>query len=708
MFSILGQSPRLCDGISRREMLRVGGLGALGLSLPTLLRASQTGPIPKGIVRDPTFGRAKNVIYVWLQGGPPQHETFDPKPEAPVEIRGPFHPIQTNIPGIQFCELLPRIARIADKLAVVRSLHTDSDQHCASGYEVLTGYHYTGTNSRVIAPTDWPYFGSVLKLIKPSEKLPPLTSVWLPDIMRLNENVTPAGQTGGFLGRQWDPDRFVGDPSRADYHVEGLRGMDIAPLRLNRRISLLEQVERHFRHAQANRSLGAYDTFQGQAFDLLTSGRVQRAFAMHEEPDSVRDRYTRTQWGQCLLLARRLIETGVRLVHVNWCREPGDSAVDNPMWDTHAQNADRLEDVLCPLFDFGFTALIEDLDRRGLLAETLVVAIGEFGRTPKINASAGRDHWGHVFSFAMAGAGICTGQVYGSSDRDGAFPAREAVSAGDLTATVFHSLGIDSDSTFRDATGRDHKLTLGAPIRAILGGGMATAERVAPEGIVSIGTGYRESLLLNAEFTDAVPFYPVDRGSRPKGWRATPFEADANQGLAVRLVHAERDSRPHVDLGFGLSGLAVRVRKGDRALLAQEMRNPRAGQFTLTVRAHLIASSPELGELFLKQFACRLLMFRFADGDKNPTKRIDLASLAFQPTFETHGKSPQSPFALTQRLDSAAPGQNFSIGRGLGVAIEIEKTAAGLLDLPKGSARLRVTSTRLQFSSHTINDKVVV
>ena len=187
---------------------------------------------------------------------------------------------------------------------------------------------------------------------------------------------------------------------RARLKVEGLRGTDIAPMRLNRRISLLGQIERHFETVVKTRPVGMYDTFQEQAFDLLTSGRVQRAFALQEEPDKVRDRYTRTQWGQCLLLARRLIETGVRLVHVNWCREPGDSAVDNPMWDTHAQNADRLEDVLCPMFDVGFTALIEDLEQRGLLHETLVIAIGEFGRTPKINAAAGRDHWGRVFSFA--------------------------------------------------------------------------------------------------------------------------------------------------------------------------------------------------------------------------------------------------------------------------------------------------------------------
>ncbi len=715
MFSILGQDSRLCDGINRREMLRVGSLSALGLSLPTLLRAAQTagGRPPKGIINDPTFGRAKNIIYVWLQGGPPQHETFDPKPDAPAEIRGAFKPIQTNIPGVQFCELLPRVSRMADKLAVVRSLHTGTDLHCASGYEVLTGYRYTGTNSRQISPTDWPYFGSILKLIKPSEKLPPLTSVWVPDIMRLNENVTPAGQTGGFLGRQWDPDRFVGDPSRPDYKVEGLRSLDIAPLRLNRRISLLGQIERHFQTAAKNRPVGTYDTFQEQAFDLLTSGRVQRAFTVSEEPDKVRDRFTRTQWGQCLLLARRLIEAGVRLVHVNWCREPGDSAVDNPMWDTHAQNADRLEDVLCPMFDLGFTALIEDLEERGLLHETLVIAIGEFGRTPKINASAGRDHWGHVFSFALAGAGICTGQVYGSSDRDGAYPARDAVTAGDLTATLFHSLGVDHESTFHDAEGRERRLTLGTPIRALLGGGVATHERLAAGGTV-LSTGFNSDLLLNSEFQQQVPLYPVDRGSRPKGWRASPIVPATGNGFGVQLLAASegRGQKQRVALGLIDALPTIQVGKGARAVLGQEMRNPRAGRFTFTVEAGLCGSSRELCEFFAKHFTCRLVMYRFADSDKNPLKRHEFGSLAMVPPAIVGGKPKYATFELTQILDSSAPGQNFSIGRGLGVSIEVEKSSEGVLELPNGKvpprAYLCIGSARLAFSSRTINDKVVV
>jgi hypothetical protein len=212
MLSILDYLAALGNRGSRREWLCVGGLSALGVSLPTLLRAGdspQRPAAPSKLASDlgSTFGRAKNVIYLWLQGGPPQHETFDPKPDAPAEIRGPFKPIATNIPGIRFCELLPRTARYADKLAVLRSLSTRDDNHDVSGYWLLTGYPYGAGSARQIKATDWPYFGSIVKMLKPSQKLPALTSVWIPDRMRLNDNVTPAGQTSGFLGKVWEPER---------------------------------------------------------------------------------------------------------------------------------------------------------------------------------------------------------------------------------------------------------------------------------------------------------------------------------------------------------------------------------------------------------------------------------------------------------------------------------------------------------------------
>src|SRR6478736_7609882 len=231
MYGLDDRPNRLCDGKSRREWLRVGGLSVLGLGLPELLQAgsganpanaaSSDSSLVQGL-NGTTFGRAKNVIFLWLQGGPPQHETFDPKPDAPVDIRGLFRPIATNVPGIRFCELLPRTAAYADKLAVVRSLHTNDDNHDVSGYWVLTGYPYGPGSARQIKPNDWPYFGSIVKMLKPSEALPALTSVWVPDLMRLNDNVTPAGQTAGFLGKSWEPERIVGDPASPDYHIEGL------------------------------------------------------------------------------------------------------------------------------------------------------------------------------------------------------------------------------------------------------------------------------------------------------------------------------------------------------------------------------------------------------------------------------------------------------------------------------------------------------
>src|SRR6476619_3955991 len=225
MLSLHSTPGKLCSGFSRRELLRVGGLSALGLSLHQVMAGNVWGnpAVAPGILpTDKSFGKAKSVIFLWLAGGPPQHETFDPKPEAPLEVRGPFKPIATNVPGIQFCELLPRTARMADRLAVIRSLATNDDNHDVSGYWLLTGYPYGPGSARQIKPGDWPYFGSVVKMLRPSERLPGLTSVWLPDVMRLNDNVRPAGQTAGFLGTLWEPERFVGDTAAPDYRIEGL------------------------------------------------------------------------------------------------------------------------------------------------------------------------------------------------------------------------------------------------------------------------------------------------------------------------------------------------------------------------------------------------------------------------------------------------------------------------------------------------------
>ncbi len=694
------------DRFSRREWLRVGGLSALGLSLPALLRANEQpstpGAAPK-LAADlgSTFGKAKNCIFLWLQGGPPQHETFDPKPDAPAEIRGPFRPIATNVPGIHFCELLPRTARHADKLAVVRSLSTRDDNHDVSGYWLLTGYPYGPGSARQIRPGDWPYFGSIVKMLKPSERLPALTSVWLPDLMRLNDNVTPAGQTAGFLGKMWEPERFVGDPAAPDYHIEGLGTTgEITKVRIDRRRELLGQLDRSFDKAGRGETVEAWDRLSRHAFDLVTSGKARTAFDLGRESDKTRDRYGRYTWGQSVLLARRLVEAGARLVHVNWAREPGDSAVDNPMWDTHAQNADRLQDCLCPQFDVTFDALMGDLADRGLLDETLVVVVGEFGRTPRINKLGGRDHWGHVFSMALAGAGVRGGQVIGASDRNGAYPVTDPVRGGDLTATIFHLLGIDPGGMFLDKTNRPHPITKGEPIAAALGNTPATTDRCRPGGDVAFVPPYDSSLLIDTAFDPNLPLIPPAPPTREKGWRASPvWDKKTGNGLAAR-----KDAAGLV-IGYGLGdgGDGAVIEAKARCVLAQEVRNARGGQYTFTVWATGEAATADRFEKdFLAHFACRLVLFRFRDANKGPRNAEELASAEFRPAFGKVGS-----FKVGRFLGSAAPGVNFPIGNGLGVAVIVEKRTPGPLTPARNGERraaLRVRSVALEFSAAPRHD----
>jgi len=482
MLSIHENSSSNASGWSRREWLRVGGLNALGLSLPTLL-ASQTSA-SVGDVHHPTFGRAKNVIYLYLGGGPPQHETFDPKPDAPAELRGEFQPIQTNVPGIDFCELLPRSARMADKLAICRSMSTDDNVHSTSGYWVLTGSKYRGANAREIHPSDWPHIGSVVQRLKPSDA-GPFGFAWLPEPIVANPGVRISGQTAGFIGRRWDPHNFTCDPQDKSFAIKEfeLPG-DLPPMRLSARASLLNQFDQYFRGLERTEQIQEIDRLKTEALGVLTTGRARAAFAIDKEPVAVRDRYGRGKWGQSVLLARRLIEAGVRFVHVQWPREPGDLASGAPTWDTHAKNNARVKSVLCPQFDVGFSALIEDLETRGLLDETLVVAAGEFGRTPKFNAQGGRDHWGHVFSLALAGAGISGGQVYGASDANGAYPLHGRTPPQDLAATIFHLLGIGHNATMLHPNGRPTHICDGQPMYRLLGLSPATAARRAASGIV--------------------------------------------------------------------------------------------------------------------------------------------------------------------------------------------------------------------------------
>ncbi len=686
--------------------MRVGSLTLGGLSLPQLLAAKQIAQ--PASVSDKAFGRAKNVIFLYLAGGPPQHETFDPKPNAPDGIRGPFKPISTNVPGIQFCELLPRTAAMSDKLAVCRSMATDDNVHSSSGAWVLTGYKYRGPNPRTIQPTDWPYLGSVVKQLKPSEQLPALTSVWLPDVMRLNENVTPSGQTAGFLGPQWNPEVFVGDPAEPTYEIESLRETDITPVQLERRQSLLSQLEDRFRHLDG--SFKTYGAFQQQAFDLLTSGKARQAFDIAKEPDHVRDRYGRNRWGQSVLLARRLVEAGVRLVHVQWPREPGDNASDNPLWDTHAQNADRVEDVLCPMFDVGFSALIEDLDQRGLLDETLVVTIGEFGRTPKINAKGGRDHWGSVFSFVMAGAGISGGQVYGSSDRNGGFPASDRVQPGDLTATMFHLLGVPHQGHFIDAQDRPHRLTAGEPLWKLLGSEPATAERVASAGDIARVPPFDPTrYLVHTDFAEKEPLKPITAPSRPKGWRANPLNSAGENNFGSAVL---RDlSHQTAAIGFNLAdGSPLEIAQNSKAYIAQEVRSPYPGSYVFRVRLRVGTSSPEFfANVFRQHFTCRLVFFQFNAQTKFVNESHELASTTVDLKLHESGSNEWQTAELSKTFVNPNPGSNFSFGAGMGVSIQLIKSSSGTLSIAADDrAFVRVADVELDFLGKEVDDNVKV
>lgn len=670
---------------NRREAVRAGALAAPGLSLSHLLH-SKAHADPVGNC----FGRAKNIIFLYLAGGPPQHETFDPKPNAPVEIRGPFSPVSTNVAGIQYSELLPRTAAMADRVAVIRSMATDDNIHSSSGAWVLTGYKYRGANARQISETDWPYFGSQIKRWMPSDQLPALSTVWLPDVMRLNENVTPAGQTAGFMGTQWNPEVFVGDPAASSYEIESLKASGIPSQRMGLRHDLLRKLDAGRRLAGSGSK--TFDTFQQQAFDLLTSGRARRAFNVADEPDHVRDRYGRNRWGQCVLLARRLVEAGVRLVHVQWPREPGDNASDNPLWDTHAQNADRVEDVLCPMFDVGYTALLEDLEQRGLLQETLVVAVGEFGRTPKINAKGGRDHWGPVFSCALAGAGISGGQTFGASDRDGAYPVEDRVEPGDLTASMFHLLGMDYTGTFPDRLGREQRLTAGEPIWKLLGDQPANSSTQPSEGNILRVPAYNPDRHL-AQTRFGLPLKPASSESRPKGWRAHPLVEVSGFGCSIN-----RSSETEIaELGVRTAAKTVQLQKNSTVLLAQEVRSPFPGTYTLKVRAR--SSQSRAGNVL--PLKCELQFLKFANQAKNITEATLFVGSEFRP------ESDWRVFELTHRFVNPTPGGNFSYGSGLCVAIRVTSTGDAAV-APETSQLLQIESVDLSFVGKEVNDKVTV
>lgn len=456
MFSLMQKRYRLCDGINRREAMRVGGLSALGLSLAQKASAEPSS-------------RAKSVILFWLSGGPPQHDTWDPKPDAASDVRGTLGTISTAVPGIQVGELMPRTASLVDKIAILRAVVSNDNAHSSSGYQMLTGVPHqprNRENATAMKPNLYPSLGALTRKFLPEAAGLPSAMTIPRHIANVGEIVWP-GQDAGFLGREYDPWLVTCDPSAIDFQPPALSLADgLTPDRLNERRALLNDLNRRIQKLDGIHEVDQQGYYHDQAFHLLAQSKTRAAFNLDKEPAQIRDRYGWSKFGQSVLLARRLIEHDVKLVQVNWQQIEGK--VNNGSWDTHALHEASLKDHLMPIMDQSFSALLEDLEQRGMLDETLVAWVGEFGRTPKFNANAGRDHWGKVFSVAFAGAGIRGGTVWGKSDSMAAEPVEGRVSPADISATILDSLGIRPDSEFVDDQGRPLPVSRGRVIREIL------------------------------------------------------------------------------------------------------------------------------------------------------------------------------------------------------------------------------------------------
>jgi hypothetical protein len=472
-------SPTDCQsrGIARREFLQVGFSGVLGLGLPGLLAARARAGLAKG--RTP---RARSMILVFLTGGLSHLDSFDMKPDAPDGIRGEFQPIDTDVAGLRVCEHLPGLSRQADRWAVVRSLSHQHTNHLNATHQILTGHPQPGAFfDKIASRTDYPCYAAALDTIKPrADGLP--GGIMLPTFLMEGPLVWP-GQHAGFLGPRHDPWQIRQDPNQPGFRVGELALPDgFSVERLERRRGWLDAFEAGHDawQAKAEAQAQAHPDAAGdpiarqraQAYKLLLSGQVARAFELDREDPRVRDRYGRHMYGQSLLLARRLVQAGVPIVQVNMGRVQ--------TWDTHSGNFKKLKDQLLPPTDRGVSALLDDLAATGLLDETLVIVTGEFGRTPRIGASTGnangpdgRDHWSKCFSAVFAGAGVRGGQAIGQSDRNGAYPASRPYTPGDFAATIYRALGVDPETELRDRLDRPIRLGNGTLIEPLFSGATA-------------------------------------------------------------------------------------------------------------------------------------------------------------------------------------------------------------------------------------------
>jgi hypothetical protein len=441
---MMNERRTFCDGVTRRDLLRLGVAGAFGatLTLPGLL---------EGRARAAAKGKATkdtSLIFLFLHGGLSTIDSFDLKPDAPKEFRGPFKPIATNVNGVQIGEHLPRLAKQMDKLALIRSFRHHNSDHGPADHYMLTGYFpQAGFNPGLSPNNQRPAHGSVIaRKLGPRGPVPPY--VCLP---KMHPSAGPA-----YLGAACAPFVIEADPNAPSFSVP-----DIVPppaleaRRLDGRKELLRQLDRfqHSAEARANRDAQSVGVFQQKAFDLMTSAEAKKAFDIHSEAPKLRDEYGRNNLGQSLLMARRLVQAGVRCV-----------AIDHSNWDTHDNNFGTLKGSLLPALDGSLSTLLLDLSERGLLTSTLVVVTGEFGRTPRINQNAGRDHWGPAFTVALAGGGIQGGRVVGKSDARAEKPAGDPHGPEDLYATMFHLLGIDPELEFHTPEGRPVKIVNGGKV----------------------------------------------------------------------------------------------------------------------------------------------------------------------------------------------------------------------------------------------------
>jgi hypothetical protein len=456
---------------SRRSILRVGGMGLLGLTLPRLLRAEAQQGWAKDNGKPTIKPRAKSVIFLYQFGGPSHIDMFDMKPGAPEQVRGPHKPIASNVPGVQVSEHLPRVAKIMDKVTLVRSMTHTMKNHNSASYYALSGHAPPVDDIRLKDTLDlFPAYGSVVDALSPTSGEVP-TFVSYPYTIR-DGSVTP-GQHASFLGKAHDPFFFSQDPNGPDFALPELSlpaDMSVARLEERRELQKIIDAQSHLLdHSAAARGM---DSYYDRALTMLNSTRLRDAFNLSAESQATRDAYGRHTYGQSLLLARRLVEAGAKFITVYFSDNIGGQSFTSGGWDTHGFNNTHMYPIIekyhLPMTNQTLPTLLNDLEQRGLLDSTLVLWMGEFGRTPKINSQSSRDHWPQCYTMLLAGGGVKRGYVHGASDKNGAYPARDPVRPDDLAATMYYLLGIDPETEVRSVGARPVKIAEGSPVMDVL------------------------------------------------------------------------------------------------------------------------------------------------------------------------------------------------------------------------------------------------